>query len=417
MNGLPNSPASSAAYDVARIRRDFPILDQQVYGKPLVYLDSAATAQKPQPVLDAINSYYTSDNANVHRGVHALSNRATTAYEGVREKARAFMNAASTKEIIFVRGTTEAINLVANSFVLPNLDNGDEIIITAMEHHSNIVPWQLVCERTGAKLRVAPMDENGDVILGDYRALFSDRTRFASLCYVSNAIGTLNPVAEMVEIAHSHDVPVMLDAAQATPHFQVDVRELDCDFLAFSGHKNYGPTGVGVLYGRQSRLESMPPYQGGGDMIASVTFEKTEYNSLPYKFEAGTPNIAAVIGLGTAIVYVKNVGFGPIMSYENDLVNYAVEVVGSTPGVHLIGRPKRRVSVVSFNIDGVHPHDAGTILDHEGIAIRTGHHCSQPVMDFFGVPATCRASFSLYNTRDEVDALVRGIGVVKEVMG
>jgi len=401
--------------DVDAVRRDFPILAREVHGKPLVYLDNAATSQKPRAVIDAISSYYESSNANVHRGVHTLSVRATELYEGAREKARAFVNASEAAEIVFVRGTTEAINLVAYSFGQSRVRAGDEVVISAMEHHSNIVPWQLLCQRANAKLRVVPMDRTGDLLLDEYRKLLNERTRIVALPQVSNSLGTVNPIAEMIAIAHQREIPVLIDGAQAVPHFRVDVRALDADFYAFSGHKMYGPTGTGILYGRQALLEAMPPYQGGGDMIASVTFEKTTYNVLPHRFEAGTPDIAAAIGLGAAIDYMNAIGHDAIESYESELVAYAVDALASVSGVTLVGTPKHRAGVVSFTINGVHPHDAGMILDHEGIAIRAGHHCTQPVMDFFEIPATNRASFAFYNTRDEVDRLVAAIAKVNEV--
>jgi cysteine desulfurase/selenocysteine lyase len=407
--------ATKPMLDVAAVRRDFPILAREVYGKPLAYLDNAATSQKPRAVIHAISDYYETTNANVHRGVHALSVHATERYEGAREKVRAFVNAGENAEIVFVRGTTEAINLVANAYGQARVRAGDEIVISAMEHHSNIVPWQLLCQRTGAKLRVIPMDRAGNLLLDEYRKLLNERTRIVAIPHVSNSLGTVNPVAEMIAIAHERNIPVLIDGAQAVPHFRVDVRALDADFYAFSGHKMFGPTGAGVLYARRALLETLPPYQGGGDMIASVTFEKTTYNVLPHRFEAGTPDIAAAVGLGAAVDYLNQLGFDAIEPYENELVAYAVDALASVPGVTLIGTPAHRVGVVSFTIDGIHPHDAGMILDHEGIAIRAGHHCTQPVMDFFGVPATNRASFAFYNTREEVDRLVAGIAKVKEV--
>ncbi len=408
------TPSTKSTIDVAAVRADFPILAREVHGKPLAYLDNAATSQKPRAVIDAISHYYETSNANVHRGVHALSVRATELYEGSREKVRAFVNAAETAEIVFVRGTTEAINLVASSFG-HRVRAGDEIVISALEHHSNIVPWQMLCERSGARLRVIPMTRTGDLELDEYRNLLNDRTRLVAIPHVSNSLGTINPIAEMIAMAHEHDIPVLIDGAQAVPHMRVDVRELNADFYAFSAHKMFGPTGAGVLYGRRALLESMPPYQGGGDMIASVTFEKTTYNVLPHRLEAGTPAIAAVVGMGAAVDYVESIGMDAIVRYESDLVAYAAEALASTPGVTLIGTPKHRASVVSFTIDGVHPHDAGMILDHEGIAIRAGHHCTQPVMDFFGVPATNRASFAFYNTRAEADRLVAAIAKVRDV--
>lgn len=415
MGSSPHPTASNQAFDVESVRREFPVLHQRVYGKNLVYLDNAATSQKPQSVLDAVARYYEQDNANVHRGVHALSGRATTAYESVRARVQELLGAGSDREVVFVRGTTEAINLVANTFARARVAEGDEIIITAMEHHSNIVPWQMLCETTGAKLRVAPMNKAGDLLLDEYEKLFSPRTKMAALSHVSNAIGTVNPVEEMIAIARKHGVPVLLDGAQAVPHIPVDVRALDCDFYAFSGHKSYGPTGIGALYAKAEHLESMPPYQGGGDMIAAVSFEKTTYNDVPHKFEAGTPNVAGTVGLGAAIDFIESVGYANMMAHEDDVVAYAVEAIGAAPGVTLIGTPRRRAGVVSFMIDGAHPHDAGTIIDRQGIAIRAGHHCSQPLMQFYGVPATCRASFAVYNTREEVDRLVSAIAKVREV--
>ena len=408
---------TKAALDVISVRCDFPILEQDVHGKALVYLDNAATSQKPRPVIDAITRYYETTNANVHRGVHTLSVRATELYEGAREKSRAFINAAEAAEIVFVRGTTEAINLVATSFGAARVRAGDEVVISAMEHHSNIVPWQMLCQRTGAVLRVIPMDHSGEIKMDEYRKLLNERTRIVAVSHVSNSLGTVNPVAEMISLAHERGIPVLIDGAQAVPHFRVDVRALDADFYAFSGHKMFGPTGVGVLYARKSLLETLPPYQGGGDMIASVTFEKTTYNVLPHRFEAGTPDIAGVVGLGAAIDYINSLGYDAIESYENELVAYAVDALSSVPGITLIGTPQQRVGVVAFTIEGVHPHDAGMILDHEGIAIRAGHHCTQPVMDFFHVPATNRASFAFYNTRAEVDRLVAALSKVREVFG
>jgi len=402
--------------DVKRLREDFPILHQTVRdGRPLVYLDNAATTQKPRAVIDAIRRYYERDNANIHRGVHELSERATAAYEGARALVQRFIGASSPREIIFTRGTTEAINLVAQSFARPRVRPGDEILISTMEHHSNIVPWQMLCEQTGAVLRVVPIDDRGDLVMDELAARLSERTRLLALVHVSNALGTVNPVREIVALAHERGVPVLLDGAQAVAHARVDVRDLGCDFYAFSGHKLYGPTGIGVLYGRSELLEAMPPWQGGGDMIASVTFEKTTYNTLPYKFEAGTPHIAGGIGLGAAIEYVNAVGLDAIAAYEAELLDYATRGVSSVPGVRLIGTARRKSGVVSFVVNGVHAHDVGTILDQEGVAIRTGHHCAQPVMERFGVPATARASLALYNTRDDVDALVAALRKVAEV--
>ena len=403
--------------DVERVRKDFPILHQEVHGKPLVYLDNAATAQKPRAVIDAISRYYLDDNANVHRGVHLLSERATAAYEGAREKVQRFIHAAHAHEIVFVRGTTEAINLVAQTYGRSRIAGGDEILVTVMEHHSNIVPWQILCEEKGATLRVAPMDDEGQLLLGEFERLIGPHTRLVALGHVSNALGTVHPVREIVEMAHRRGVPVLLDGAQAVPHLPIDVQEIGCDFYAFSGHKLFGPTGIGVLYGRSELLEEMPPWQGGGDMISSVTFEKTTYNKLPYKFEAGTPHIAGVIGLGAAIDYVQAVGLEAIAAYESELLAYATERLAALPRVRLIGTARHKASVLSFVVEGVHAHDVGTILDHQGIAIRAGHHCAQPVMQRFGVAATGRASLAFYNTRAEIDALVAGLDQVVEVFG
>jgi len=401
--------------DPDAIREDFPILEQMVYGKPLVYLDNAATSQKPRVVIDELTQYYSTDNSNIHRGVHLLSERATASYEAARVKAQRFINAAESKEVIFTRGTTEAINLVANSYGRANVKAGDEVLITAMEHHSNIVPWQILCDEKGARLRVAPINDEGELILEELAALINRKTKIISLVHVSNALGTINPIRAVVEIAHRHEVPVMIDGAQAAPHIRLDVQELDCDFYAFSGHKVYGPTGIGVLYGKAELLDAMPPYQGGGDMIASVAFDKTTYNTLPYKFEAGTPNIAGTIGLGAAIDYVNKLGIERIARYEHELLEYGTEALSQISGLRLIGTAKEKAGVLSFVLDGVHPHDVGTILDREGIAIRTGHHCAMPLMNRFGIPATARASLAFYNTRKEIDALVEGIHKVKEV--
>ena len=394
---------------------DFPILRHTVHGKPLVYLDNAATTQKPQAVIDAICGFYSRDNANIHRGIHFLSERATENYEATRRKAQRFLNAADAREIIFVRGATEGINLVAQSFARPRLAPGDDLLITTMEHHSNIVPWQMVAEEKGARLRVAPINDRGELILEEFEQLLGPRTRLVAVTHISNALGTVNPVRRIVELAHARGVPVLIDGAQAVPHAAVDVRELGCDFYVFSGHKVYGPTGIGVLYGKAALLEAMPPYQGGGDMISSVTFEKTLYNELPHKFEAGTPHIDGVIGLGAALDYVQAIGIDKIAAHEGEVLCYATGAVSAIPGVKIIGTARRKAGVLSFVIEGVHPHDAGTILDQEGIAVRAGHHCAQPVMARFGVAATTRASFALYNTAADVDALVRGIHKVKEV--
>ena len=404
------------AFDVARLREDFPILHRSVHGKPLVYLDNAATSQKPQCVIDSEARYYAELNANIHRGVHALSQQATDAYEAARDTVRRFINAARREEIVFVRGTTEAINLVAASWG-QRLQPGDEILITEMEHHSNIVPWQLLCERSGAVLRVAPIDDAGELMLDEFERLLGPRTRLVAVTHLSNALGTINAVKRIIELAHAKGVVVLIDGAQAAPHLEIDVQALDCDFYAFSGHKLYGPTGVGVLYGKAALLEAMPPYQGGGDMIREVTFAKTTFNDLPYKFEAGTPHIAGVIGLGTAIDYVSAIGFDAIAAHERELLAYATEQARAVSGLRLIGTARDKASILSFVLDGVHPHDIGTILDGEGIAVRTGHHCAMPVMEHFHVPATVRASFALYNTRAEVDALLRAVRKVQEVFG
>lgn len=410
-------PAASDKLNIEAIRRDFPILNLKVHGRQLVYLDNAATTQKPQVVLDAIQRYYTEQNSNVHRGVHYLSQLATREYEGARVKIQRFINAAESHEVIFTHGATEGINLIASSYGRKFVHEGDEVIISAMEHHSNIVPWQMLCEQVGAKLRIIPINEKGELLIDDLEAMINARTRLIALVHLSNALGTINPVKRVIDIAHSHDVPVLLDGAQATSHLKIDVQELDCDFYVFSGHKVCGPTGIGVLYGKSQWLESMPPFMGGGDMISSVSFEKTTYNSLPYKFEAGTPNIEGAIGLGVAIDYLTGIGIDRIAAYENELLDYATEVIGSIPGVKLIGTAREKSSVLSFTLENIHPHDIGTILDQEGIAIRAGHHCAQPVMKFFNVPATARASFSFYNTKQEIDTLAEGIQRVIEVFG
>ena len=405
----------TADFDVARIREDFPILKQMVHGRPLVYLDNAATSQKPQAVIDALVRYYTTNNSNVHRGVHTLSQQATDDYEAARSTIRRFINAADDLEIIFVRGTTEGINLVAQSFGRQNVQQGDEIIVSAMEHHSNIVPWQILCEEKGARLRVIPINDSGELLLDEYEGMLNQRTKLVSIVHVSNALGTVNPAKQIVDMAHSRGVPVLLDGAQAIPHWPVDVRDLGCDFYVFSGHKVYGPTGIGVLYGRAELLDAMPPYQGGGEMIKSVTFEKTLYNTLPHKFEAGTPNIAGSIGLGAALDYITGLGMDRIGAYEHQLLEYGTERLSGLSSVRLIGTAQERSGVLSFVMDGIHPHDIGTILDAEGIAVRTGHHCAQPVMERFGIPATVRASLAFYNTKEEIDALVRAIDRVIEV--
>jgi cysteine desulfurase/selenocysteine lyase len=410
-----NLAAPASSFDIDRIRSQFPILDQQVHGFPLVYFDNAATTQKPASVIETIDRYYRQDNANVHRGVHSLSERATEAYEAARIAVKEFINADSTREIIFVRGTTEAINLVAQSYARPKLGKGDEILISEMEHHSNIVPWQLVCEQTGASLKVIPIDSKGQLCLDQVESLISARTRLLAITHVSNALGTINPVAQLVELAHARSIPVLLDGAQATAHLPVDVQALDVDFYAFSAHKMYGPTGVGVLYGKQQTLEAMPPYQGGGDMISMVKFDKTLYNDLPYKFEAGTPNIAGVIGFAAALRYLEDTGLDTIQQYEGKLLSYGLTRAVAFPGLRLIGTAAHKVGILSFVLDDVHPHDVGTILDRQGIAVRTGHHCSMPIMDHFKIPATVRASFAIYNTVDEVDRLFEALDRVRKV--
>jgi cysteine desulfurase/selenocysteine lyase len=414
-NELRSDRAVSAPLDVWKIRADFPILSRQVHDQPLVYLDNAATTQKPQAVIDAISHYYAFNNANIHRGVHLLSQTATDAYEAARETVQHFLNAAESSEIIFVRGATEAINLVAQTYGREHVGAGDEVVITTMEHHSNIVPWQMLCEEKGARLRIAPINDDGELLLEQFEALLNSKTKFVSVAHVSNALGTVNPIARIVEMAHRRNIPVLVDGAQAVPHVAVDVRALDCDFYAFSGHKIYGPTGVGVLYGKRKFLEAMPPYQGGGDMIRSVTFEKTLYNQLPYKFEAGTPNMAGVIGLAAALDYVSEVGLDAIAAHEHDLLAYGTAALSVVPGLCLIGTAKEKAGVLSFVMDDIHPHDIGTVLDRQGIAIRTGHHCAQPLMQRFGIPATARASLAMYNTTGELDALVAGIRKLKEV--
>jgi cysteine desulfurase/selenocysteine lyase len=405
----PAPPAAATSYDVEAVRRDFPILTVQIYGKPLVYLDNAASAQKPRQVIEAEARVYETLYANIHRGVHWLSVHATDAYDAAREKARAFLNAAEAREILFVRGTTEAVNLVAQTLGRQRVGPGDEVLITGLEHHSNIVPWQLLCEEKGARLAVAPIDDAGDVDLAAFEKLLSPRTKLVSVAHLSNALGTILPVRRIAELAHARGVPVFVDGAQAAPRMPVDVRALDVDFYAFSSHKIYGPTGVGILYGKAGLLEAMPPYQGGGDMIRSVTFEKTTFNELPYKFEAGTPNIAGGIAFGAALDYVNGLGLTAIARHEHDLLTYATASLLEIPGLSIVGTAREKAGVISFVLDGIHPHDIGTVLDREGIAVRTGHHCAQPVMDRYGLPATARASFGLYNTRGEVDALVAGI--------
>lgn len=407
--------SSHPVFDVERIRSDFPILSMVVKGRPLIYLDSAATAQRPQVVIDAVSRFYSEQNANVHRGVHYLSEVATREFDGARVKVQHFLNAAESHEIILTHGVTESINLVANSFGAKFIGAGDEILLTMMEHHSNIVPWQLLAERTGAKVRVIPINERGEIRLDEYEKMLNPRVKIVGVVHISNALGTINPVREMIELAHRHGIPVLVDGAQAAPHLKVDVQELDCDFYAFSGHKLCGPTGVGVLYGKSEWLEAMPPFLGGGDMILSVSFEKTTFNSLPYKFEAGTPDIAGVIGLGAAIDYLNRIRLDRIAAYEKEILDYATDRVGEIEGVRLIGTAAAKAGVLSFVFDEVHPHDVGTILDQEGVAVRAGHHCAQPAMKFFGVPATTRASFAFYNTKSEVDHLVNAIQKVKQV--
>ena len=401
--------------DVEKIRQDFPILHQEINGKPLVYLDNAATSQKPKQVIEALDNYYQQDNANIHRGVHTLSERATADYEQARGKVRDFINASSEKEIIFVRGATEGINLIAQSYGRTNLKPGDEIIISTMEHHSNIVPWQLLCEQTGAVLKIIPINDDGELIMEEFEKLLGPKTKIVSVVHISNALGTINPVQHIIDRAHEHNAVAIIDGAQAAPHADVDVQALDCDFYVFSGHKLFGPTGIGVLYGKTHLLETMPPWQGGGDMIKMVSFEETMYADLPYKFEAGTPHIAGVIGLGAAIDYVNTIGLDVIAAYEHDLLEYATAKASGVEGLRLIGTAKKKVSILSFIMEGVHPHDIGTILDHEGVAIRTGHHCAMPVMTHFNVPATARASFAFYNTFEEVDRLIEAMEKAREV--
>jgi len=410
-----SSAAVTASFDVEKIREDFPVLKQTVHGKPLVYLDSAATAQKPYAVIEAIRRFHEVDCANIHRGVHELSQRSTAAYEETRSKVRRFLHAKSKDELIFVRGTTEGINLVTSTWGRRNIKAGDEIIISAMEHHSNIVPWQMLCEEKEAKLRVIPMNDRGELIMEEYEKLLNPRTRMVAVAHVSNALGTINPVREMVAMAHKAGALALIDGAQAAPHMKVDVQALDADFYTFSGHKVFGPTGIGILYGRMKLLEAMPPYQGGGDMIKVVTLEKTTYNDVPYKFEAGTPNIAGGIGLGAALDYIQKLSAEQIGRYEHSLLEYGTARLSEIPGLRLIGTARQKAAVLSFVIDGIHPHDIGTILDKQGIAVRTGHHCAQPVMDFFHVPATTRASLAVYNTPAEIDALATGIDKVKEI--
>ena len=406
-----------AGYDVERYRADFPILAETIHGKLLVYLDNAASTHKPLAVIDAISHVYKHDYSNVHRGVHTLSQRATDLFEGAREKVRRFINASKIEEIVFVRGATEAINLVAQSYGRANVKAGDEILITAMEHHSNIVPWQMLCQQTGAVLKVAPISLQGELLMEEFAALLSDRTKLVAVTHMSNALGTINPVEDIIRLAHDRNVPVLLDGAQAAPHMAVDVQALDCDFYVFSGHKLYGPSGIGALFGKEALLKAMPPWQGGGDMIRMVTFERTEYNTLPFKFEAGTPNIADTIALGTAIDYLQDIGMSAIAEHEQKLLDYATERARQIPQLRIIGEARNKGAILSFTLDRIHPHDIGTLLDQVGIAVRAGHHCAMPVMDFYGVPATARASFALYNTLDEVDVLIDGIKQLIEVFG
>ena len=414
-SAAPRTGDASYALDVGHLREDFPILAQLVRGKPLVYLDNAATTQKPRAVIEAIRQYYATENANIHRGVHYLSELATRDYEDARARVQRFLNAAESNEIIFVRGTTEGVNLVAQSYGREQLKAGDEVLITEMEHHSNIVPWQMVCDQKGAKLRVIPINDAGELLLDEYERMLTPRTKLVSVVHVSNVLGTVNPVKAIVALAHKQGAKVLLDGAQAVAHLQIDVQDLDCDFYAFSGHKLFGPTGIGVLYGKRALLEAMPPYQGGGDMISSVTFEKTVYNVLPYKFEAGTPHIAGGLGLGAAIAYIDEVGFEAIARYERGLLAHASEKLAAIKGLKIVGTAAEKVGVVSFVLDGVHAHDIGTILDQDGIAIRTGHHCCMPLMRRFGVPATARASLSFYNTKGEIDCLARSLPGVLSV--
>jgi cysteine desulfurase/selenocysteine lyase len=404
-------------FPVAKIRADFPILAEKIRGKDLVYLDNAASCQKPNAVIDAISNVYRHDYANIHRGVHTLSVRATDKFEAAREKVQRFINAASSKEIIFVRGATEAVNLIAQTYGRANIKAGDEIVITAMEHHSNIVPWQMLCEQTGAVLKVAPMNTQGELIYDAFEALLNGKTKLVAVVHMSNALGTINPVKKMIDAAHAKGIPVLLDGAQAIPHMAVDVQALDCDFYVFSGHKLYGPSGIGVMYGKQALLEAMPPYQGGGDMIKTVTFEKSQYAGLPHKFEAGTPSIADVIGLGAAIDYLNDIGMDTIAAYEAELLDYATEKAKGINSLRIIGEAAEKGAILSFVLDRIHPHDIGTMLDSLGIAIRAGHHCAMPVMDFYGVPATARASFAMYNTKQEIDVLIAGITNLIEVFG
>ena len=404
-------------FDVLRLRKEFPILDQNINANRLVYFDNAATNQKPQSVINTISDYYKTINSNVHRGVHSLSEKATEAYEEAREKVSRFINADSVKEIIFTKGTTEGVNLVASSFGEIILKDGDEVIISQMEHHSNMVPWQILCEKKKAVLKYIPVNDEGELIMDEFEKMINEKTKFVSVVYASNSLGTVNPVKKIIDLAHSYNIPVMLDAAQAVNHLKIDVQQLDCDFLAFSGHKLYGPTGIGILYGKVNHLEAMPPYQGGGDMISKVTFEETTYNELPHKFEAGTPDIVGAIGLGAAIEYIEKIGLENIAYHENILLEYATNAVKDLSGIRIIGTAKNKIGVLSFHFENVHPHDVGTFLDFEGVAIRTGHHCTQPLMRRYNIPATSRASFGMYNTKEEVDVLVYGLKKILEVFG
>jgi cysteine desulfurase/selenocysteine lyase len=412
---LRSQPAVQTDFDVYKIRAEFPILARKIHGKPLVYLDNAATTQKPQDVIDAMIRYYTDENSNIHRGVHLLSQQATESYEQARSTVQRFLNAGESLEIVFVRGATEGINLVAQTWGRGNIGRGDEIVISAMEHHSNIVPWQILCEQQGANLRIAPVNDAGELLFDEFERLLGRKTKLVAMAHVSNALGTINPVRKIVEAAHRVNARVLLDGAQAVPHMTVDVRAIDCDFYVFSGHKVYAPTGIGVLYGKEELLEAMPPYQGGGDMISSVTFEKTLYNRLPHKFEAGTPHVSGTIGLGAALDYVNSIGLDRIARHEEQVLAYGTRRLLEIPGLRLIGTAREKEGILSFVLEGIHPHDVGTILDQEGIAIRTGHHCAQPLMERFGVPATARASLALYNTTEEVDALAEGLQRVREV--
>ena len=415
MSHIRLTDAEDNIVDIANCRADFPALSQNVNGHPLVYLDSAASSQQPAIVIDTIAEYQRHDHANVHRGVHTLSHRATEAYEGARDRIRAFVNAASRREVVYTSGTTESINLVAQSFCRPTLKRGDKILITHLEHHSNIVPWQLVCEQTGAELLVAPIDQRGQVELDTLIAQLDENVRMLAVAHVSNALGTVLPVPDIIREARSRGIPVLLDGAQAVPHMPVDVQSLDCDFYAFSGHKMFGPTGMGVLYGKEAHLEKMPPYQGGGDMILEVRFDGTTYNDLPYKFEAGTPNISGAVGLGAAVDYLQSLGMDRIAEYESELLAYLTGQLQTVDGIRLIGTAKQKASVQSFLLDDIHPHDLGTVLDRQGVAVRTGHHCAMPVMDFYGIAGTARASLALYNNRQDVDALVDSLGRAKEI--